>query len=116
MSFLRLKGRYVPITERRADMKLSEKEKIFKALGDANRLNIDKLAKRFNGEMQTMVQEIYATFERSHANSFNAWMNSLIDTVIENMLGYVLNSPFTIIPKQVKDKQLLLMLQNKQKN
>ena len=38
--------------------------------------------------MQTMVQEIYATFERSHANSFNAWMNSLLDTVVENIVEF----------------------------
>ena len=59
-----------------------------KFFGDANRLKIDKLARRFNNEMYSMVQEIYSSFERSHASSFNAWMNNLLDTVIENIVEF----------------------------
>ena len=74
--------------ENRAESIFDKAAFVHKIFGDVNRLNIDKLAKRFNSEMQTMVQEIYETFERSHVNSFNVWMNSLLDTVIENIVEF----------------------------
>ena len=56
--------------------------------GDANRLNIDKLTRKYNSEMEQQVLEIYASFESSHANSFAAWMRSLMATIIENIVEF----------------------------
>lgn len=56
--------------------------------GDANRLNIDKLARKYNSEMEQQVLEIYQFFESSHASSFDAWMRSLIATIIENIVEF----------------------------
>ena len=56
--------------------------------GDANRLNIDKLTRKYNSEMEQQVLEIYASFETSHANSFDAWMRSLMATIIENIVEF----------------------------
>lgn len=56
--------------------------------GDANRLNIDKLTRKYNSEMEQQVLEIYASFESSHANSFDAWMRSLMATIIENIVEF----------------------------
>ena len=56
--------------------------------GDANRLNIDKLARKYNSEMAQQVLEIYASFEASHASSFDAWMRSLMATIIENIVEF----------------------------
>ena len=54
--------------------------------GDANRLNIDKLTRKYNSEMEQQVSEIYQFFETSHANSFDAWLHSLMATIIENIV------------------------------
>ena len=56
--------------------------------GDANRLNIDKLTRKYNSEMQVQVLEIYHSFEGSHANSFDAWMGNLLATIIENIVEF----------------------------
>ena len=56
--------------------------------GDVNRLNIDKLARKYNSEMEQRVLEIYQFFETSHANSFDAWMSSLLDTIIGNIVEF----------------------------
>lgn len=56
--------------------------------GDANRLKIDKLARKYNSEMGQQVLEIYQFFETSHANSFDAWMSSLMATIIENIVEF----------------------------
>lgn len=56
--------------------------------GDANRLNIDKLTRKYNSEMAQQVLEIYQFFETSHANSFDAWMRSLMATIIENIVEF----------------------------
>ena len=61
---------------------------VYKFFGDTNRINIDKLTKRFNSELRLMVQQIYNSFESSHANSFDEWMNNLLDTVIENIVEF----------------------------
>lgn len=56
--------------------------------GDANRLNIDKLARKYNSEMEQQVLEIYQFIETSHANSFDAWMCSLMATIIKNIVEF----------------------------
>lgn len=61
---------------------------LYRFFGDTNRLKIDKLAKKYNEEMQKQVLEIYQSFESSHANSFDAWMSSLLDTIIENIVEF----------------------------
>ena len=53
--------------------------------GDANRLNIGKLAQTYNREMGQQVSEIYRFFEISHAKSFDAWMFSLRTTIIDHI-------------------------------
>lgn len=56
--------------------------------GDANRLNIEKLTRKYNSEMQAQVLEIFHTFEASHASSFDAWLTSLLTTIIENIVEF----------------------------
>lgn len=56
--------------------------------GDANRLNIDKLTRKYNSEMEAQVLEIFHSFEASHASSFDAWMSSLLATIIENIVEF----------------------------
>lgn len=56
--------------------------------GDTNRLNIDKLTRKYNSEMEQQVLEIYQFFETSHSNSFDAWMRSLLATIIENIVEF----------------------------
>lgn len=61
---------------------------LYRFFGDTNRLKIEKLAKKYNEEMQKQVLEIYHSFELSHANSFDAWMSSLLDTIIGNIVEF----------------------------
>lgn len=61
---------------------------LYRFFGDTNRLKIEKLARKYNEEMQKQVLEIYHSFERSHANSFDAWMSSLLDTIIGNIVEF----------------------------
>lgn len=56
--------------------------------GGANRLNIGKLARKYNSEMEQQVREIYQFFETSHANSYDVWMRSLMATIIENIVEF----------------------------
>lgn len=56
--------------------------------GDSNRLNIDKLTRKYNSEMQTQVLTIYRSFEISHANSFDSWMHQLLATITENIVEF----------------------------
>lgn len=61
---------------------------LYRFFGDTNRLKIEKLARKYNEEMQKQVLEIYHSFERSHANSFDVWMSSLLDTIIGNIVEF----------------------------
>ena len=72
----------------RADAIFDKTAFLHRFFGDANRLNIDKLARKYNSEMEQQVLEIYQFFETSHANSFDAWMRSLMATIIENIVEF----------------------------
>ena len=56
--------------------------------GDSNRLDIDKLTRKYNSEMKSQVKDIYSRFEASHAHSFDAWMHQLLDTITENIVEF----------------------------
>lgn len=74
--------------ENRADAIFDKAEFVHKVFGDENKLNIDKLTRRFNSELRAVVQRIYSSFESSHIASFKAWMESLVDTVTENIVEF----------------------------
>lgn len=72
----------------RADAIFDKTAFLYRFFGDANRLNIDKLTRKYNSEMEQQVLEIYQFFETSHANSFDAWMRNLMATIIENIVEF----------------------------
>lgn len=72
----------------RADAIFDKTAFLYRFFGDANRLNIDKLTRKYNSEMEQQVLEIYQFFETSHANSFDAWMCNLMATIIENIVEF----------------------------
>lgn len=74
--------------ENRAEVIFEKSAFVRWIFGDENSLNIRKISRRFNSEIKGMVQEIYTTFESSDANSFNTWMNNLLDTVIMNIVEF----------------------------
>lgn len=76
------------IFDTRAETIFDKAAFLYRFFGDTNRVNIDKLAQRYNSEMRTQVLEIYHSFETSHASSFDAWMGSLLATIIENIVEF----------------------------
>lgn len=72
----------------RADAIFDKTAFLRRFFGDANRLNLDKLTRKYNSEMEQQVLEIYQFFETSHANSFDAWMCNLMATIIENIVEF----------------------------
>jgi hypothetical protein len=56
--------------------------------GDAGRLDIEKLARRYNSGIKEQVDEIYASFQYSHEVSFDAWMDNLLVIIIENIVEF----------------------------
>lgn len=65
-----------------------DKTALRRFFGDSNRLDIDKLTRKYNSEMKSQVKDIYSRFEASHAHSFDAWMHQLLDTITENIVEF----------------------------
>lgn len=76
------------VFDAKADVIFDKTAFLHRFFGDSNRINIDKLTRKYNSEMQTQVSEIYSFFETSHANSFDAWMGNLLATIIENIVEF----------------------------
>ncbi|MBD5149396.1 MAG: hypothetical protein HDT18_03265 [Oscillibacter sp.] len=76
------------VFDAKVDMIFDKAAFLHRFFGDSNRINIDKLTRKYNSEMQAQVSEIYRSFETSHANSFDAWMGSLLATIIENIVEF----------------------------
>lgn len=72
----------------RADEIFDKNAFLHKFLGDVNRLNIFKLARTYNSEMEKLVSEIYQFFATNHSNSFDTWLSSLMATIIENIVEF----------------------------
>ena len=54
--------------------------------GDTTRLDIEKLARRYNSELNDQITLIYGTFKSSHERSFKEWMENLLATIEENII------------------------------
>jgi GTPase SAR1 family protein len=54
----------------------------------ANRLDIFKLTRRYNNEMNQNLNDIYKQFEESHRRSFNTWMNNLLSIIMDNIVEF----------------------------
>lgn len=54
--------------------------------GDSNKLQINKLALRYNTSMDSEVTKIFADFGNSHVNSFKSWMNCLLTIIRDNIV------------------------------
>lgn len=70
--------------ESRAEM-IFDKMAFLRMFGDTDRLNTNKLARRYNREMQEQIDEIYKSFADSHNKSFDIWTQSLYDTIVANI-------------------------------
>lgn len=57
-------------------------------IGKSERLNIDKLAKKYNAEMAETIQVIYAKVRDSHRQSLKAWKENLLSLIRENIVEY----------------------------
>lgn len=57
-------------------------------IGKSERLNIDKLAKKYNSEMKETIQVIYEKVSGSHKQSLKAWKENLISLIRENIVEY----------------------------
>ena len=59
-----------------------------RVFGDTNRLDTDKLTRRYNDEIKVQINEIYTSFESSHKISFNEWMSNLLTIIEENIVEF----------------------------
>ena len=59
-----------------------------RVFGDTNRLDTDKLTRRYNDEIKMQIKEIYTSFESSHKISFNEWMSNLLTIIEENIVEF----------------------------
>lgn len=57
-------------------------------IGKSERLNIDKLAKKYNSEMKGTIQVIYEKVSDSHKQSLKTWKENLISLIRENIVEY----------------------------
>lgn len=57
-------------------------------IGRSERLNIDKLAQRYNSEMKETIQVIYTKIRNSHSQSLGVWKENLLFMVRENIVEY----------------------------
>ena len=57
-------------------------------IGKSERLNIDKLTKKYNSEMTETIQVIYAKISDSHRQSLKTWKENLISLIRENVVEY----------------------------
>ncbi len=57
-------------------------------IGKSERLNIDKLTKKYNAEMINTIDCIYGKISDSHQQSLKAWKENLIDLIRENIVEY----------------------------
>lgn len=81
---------------------------------ESDKLDILKLENRYNSEMQNRVDEMQNAISVSHEYSFVKWIESLCDTVIENIEEYspVLRSQVQIIKEETEK---IMELETRQK-
>ena len=58
------------------------------SIGNRDRLNIDKLCKKYNYEMNSGVDKIYETVKDSHMSSMKQWTQELLSLVRDNIIEY----------------------------
>lgn len=59
-----------------------------RVFGATNKLDTDKLTRRYNDEIKTQVEEIYTSIGKSHKISFNEWMSNLMTIIEENIVEF----------------------------
>lgn len=81
---------------------------------ETDKLDIRKLEKRYNSEMENKVDDMQKTIEASHEDSFVSWIESLCGTVIDNIEEYspMLRSQVQIIKEETEK---IVELETKQK-
>ncbi len=57
-------------------------------IGRSERLNIDKLTKKYNSEMAGLVQVLYCKISDSHKQSLRGWKENLISLIRERIVEY----------------------------
>ena len=57
-------------------------------IGKSERLNIDKLTRKYNFEMQGMIQDLYGKISNSHKQSLRSWKENLICLIRERLVEY----------------------------
>ncbi len=84
------------------------------AIYESDRLNIDKLTKRYNDEMTKKISEMCRTIQDSHTDSFIKWKENLVGTVTTKIVEYspLLHSQAQIIKEETEK---ILELEAKQK-
>lgn len=84
------------------------------AIYESDKLNIDKLTKRYNDEMTQKVTEMCRTIQDSHTDSFAKWKENLVGTVTSKIVEYspLLHSQAQIIREETEK---ILELEAKQK-
>ena len=74
--------------ENKAEVIFDKKAFLRHVFSDTNRLDIDKLARRYNSEIKVQIDEIFVSFKSSHASSFDVWMNNLLTIIVENIVEF----------------------------
>lgn len=59
-----------------------------RVLWESDRLNIDKIVKTYNTNMETNVNSLYASFKESHTESAHTWIRNLMDEISRNIVNY----------------------------
>lgn len=57
-------------------------------LWESDRLNIDKIVRTYNTNMETSVNTLYESFKASHTESAHAWIRNLMDEISKNIVDY----------------------------
>lgn len=55
---------------------------------ESDRLNIDKIVKTYNTNMETNLSSLYSSFKESHTESAHTWIRNLLDEISQNIVAY----------------------------
>ena len=71
-----------------ADELFDKNKFLHRIFGDTDRLDIGKLTGQYNRNMRREVKGIFESMCTSHKQSFDAWRNSLVSTICENIVDF----------------------------
>ena len=85
----------------------------FFGFGLADRLNLDKLASKYNQEVNEALENIYTSLVENHKDTFVEWMNDFISIIVDDIID--LNPSFSNQAQTIKrEKDRIEVLKNAQ--